>query len=91
MYRFLDCEEAKKTKMIDFLRNLQLDKEVKNMWYSDEGEMAPKFLCDCFEAFVGALFLEGGFELIKKILDKVFLPFILYYLTFYPFILLDLK
>lgn len=38
------------------------------------GERKPRLLASCFEALIGAVYLDAGLEPAKKLIEKIFLP-----------------
>ena len=86
---FLDLSPKKREKIQTYL-NSNSENAIKIMWYNKK-ILAPKVLSDAFEALIGAVFLDTGFEGVKKVLDRVILSFMYFYLIHYKYILLDLK
>lgn len=48
-------------------------------------------MSDVFEAFIGAIFIDGGIVAVRYFLDDVFKNFLVFYLLYYKHILLDIK
>ncbi|GJM17518.1 MAG: hypothetical protein DHS20C13_28450 [Thermodesulfobacteriota bacterium] len=55
---------------------------VKDLWTKDD-HYAPKFISDCFEAYIGAVFMDSGFAGVKSLLDAFLSPFLFFYLKYY--------
>lgn len=69
------CEEslAKFAKECRFDQSIRLGKGEEH----SGGRNRPALLCDLFEAFLGALYLDQGFEAVETFLEKVVFPKIL--------------
>ena len=73
-----------------FAESFSPEEEFKQLWYS-ERKLPPKVIADAFEAFVGGLFLDGGWPLVKQLLDPLFARFICFYARFHLEIVGDMK
>lgn len=63
---------AKMAKKLNLQEFIQMGKgEVKN-----SGHLNPRILSSCFEALVGALYIDAGTEVTKKIINKLFQDYI---------------
>ena len=69
------CEEslAKFAKECRFDQSIRLGKGEEH----SGGRNRPALLCDLFEAFLGALYLDQGYEAVETFLEKVIFPKIL--------------
>lgn len=91
LHKYIDyTSEEQKEKILKFIEDFQVNELAKNLWFKSS-IMSPKVLSDVFEAYIGALFFEGGIDLVRKVLDPIIISFIVFYLKFYPKIMLDIK
>lgn len=60
------------------VENIGKDTKYKNLW-ADSALNNTKVLGDAFEALIGALYMDGSWTAVRKVLDPVFLPFIYYF------------
>ncbi|CAK88083.1 unnamed protein product (macronuclear) [Paramecium tetraurelia] len=68
------------TAILQFIETVKLDE--KFTYYNGNFVRVPKVLSDTFEALVGAIFMDGGWQPVCKFLKKVYLKFIPFVCTY---------
>ena len=66
------CENA----LYEYMRDLDLIKDIK-VGHGVNGEIQKAIVADIFEAFMGAIYLDQGFDVAKKVILGVITPYII--------------
>lgn len=98
------CRFAYHLKLHKFLRNIQLQKKEKIIDFIEKYNKHKTFgsnfiqksvkdstLEDCFEAILGAVFLDGFWPAVHLFLDRFMLPYFIYFAKFNEKMIIDLK
>ena len=65
------CEKALAT----YAREIGIDKEIK-LGHGQVHNLNDTIIADVFEAVVGAIYLDQGFDVVKDYIDKIIIPYI---------------
>ena len=65
------CENA----LYEYMNDLDLIKEIK-VGHGEVGNIKKAIVADCFEALMGAIYLDQGFDAVKKVILEVITPYI---------------
>lgn len=65
------CENA----LYEYMNDLGLIKEIK-VGHGEVGNIKKAIVADCFEAMMGAIYLDQGFEVVKKVILDIITPYI---------------
>ena len=65
------CEKALAT----YAREIGIDKEIK-LGHGQVHNLNDTIIADAFEAVVGAIYLDQGFDVVKDYIDKIIIPYI---------------
>ena len=87
-YKFLNL--SVEPNYITMLDKIAHDTKYKNQWI-DAGLNKTKILADSFESLIGALYMDGGWRAVRKVLDRVFLPFIYFFARYCKTMVTDMK
>lgn len=65
------CEKALAT----YARNLKMDSYIK-VGHGQEKNINDTIIADVFEAVIGAIYLDQGFQVVKEYIDNIIIPYI---------------
>lgn len=66
------CEQA----LCEYSKKIGIDKHIK-VGHGQEKDLNDTIIADCFESVLGAIYLDQGFEVAKKYVLDIVVPFIL--------------
>ena len=71
------CEKALAT----YAKEIGIDKEIK-LGHGQMHNLNDTIIADVFEAVVGAIYLDQGFEIVKEYIDSIIIPYIKKHIDF---------